>query len=353
MPEILYNLVLVHVVILGLVQLRQVPSGTTCVVGLAMTAAAACLFAALGAFLGGLGLFGALGLLAWGVFVHLPLQLTAAAFCLRAQRPRSASASFLLGLGVIAVGADAFLLEPGRLQVTRHEIMSRSATAPLRIAVLADIQTDEVGEHERRAVAMAVAEQPDLILLPGDYIQLTDPQRAAVERRKLREVFIEEGLTAPLGVFAVGGNTDDPRWTEIFDGLDAQVATEQRDFQTGGVTITCLPYERSCAPDVLVKPTDGFHVVLGHSPDFALGAVDADLLIAGHCHGGQVRLPGIGPLFILARIPREWASGASVVRAHTTLVVSRGIGLERGRAPRLRFLCPPEVVIIDVVPAID
>jgi hypothetical protein len=353
LPEIIYNLLLAHVVILGLVQLRQVPSGTSCVLGLCMTCAAACVFAALGAWMGDLGLFGGLGLLAWGVFVHLPLQLTAAAFCLRSKSPRSAAASFLSAVGVLGVGADAYLIEPGRLVLTRHEVVSRTAVEPFRIAVLADIQTDAVGEHERRAVAMALDQDPDLILLPGDYIQIDDPERAAVERGKLRELFAEEGLAAPLGVFAVGGNTDDRHWAEIFEGLDVHVAREQQDFETAGITVTCLPFERSAALDVLVKPTEGFHVVLGHAPDFALGAVDADLLVAGHCHGGQVRLPGIGPLLTLSRIPRAWTSGAHVVRAHTTLVVSRGIGLERGRAPRLRLLCPPEVVIIDVVPTVD
>ncbi|MED6334038.1 MAG: metallophosphoesterase [Planctomycetota bacterium] len=353
MPEILYNLVLVHVVILGLVQLRQVPSGTTWSMGMVVTSIAACLFAGLGAFVAGIGLFGALGLLAWGVFAHIPLQFVAGALLLRTHRPRTASASILLAVGVLAIGADAFLIEPERLQLTRLEVVSRTATAPLRIAVLADIQTDEVGEHERRAVAMAMEQEPDLILLAGDYIQTDDPERGAIERRKLHDLFVQEGLAAPLGVFAVNGNTDGPQWMEIFEGLDVQLATEQRDFETAGLTVTCLPYERSFAPDVLVTPSEGFHVVLGHSPDFALGAVDADLLVAGHCHGGQVRLPLLGPLLILARIPRAWASGAHVIRSHTTLVVSRGIGMERGRAPRLRFLCPPEVVIIDVVPTVD
>ena len=115
MPEILYNLVLVHVVILGLVQLRQVPSGTTWSMGMVVTSIAACLFAGLGAFVAGIGLFGALGLLAWGVFAHIPLQFVVGALLLRTHRPRTASASILLAVGVLAIGADAFLIEPERL----------------------------------------------------------------------------------------------------------------------------------------------------------------------------------------------------------------------------------------------
>ena len=99
-----------------------------------------------------------------------------------------------------------------------------------------------------------------------------------------------------------------------------------------------------------MAPVDGFHVVFGHGPDFALGAVDADLLVAGHTHGGQVRLPIIGPLLTYSTIPRAWAAGVTALSGGRTLVVSRGVGMERAHAPRLRFRCKPEIVIIDVLP---
>jgi hypothetical protein len=100
-----------------------------------------------------------------------------------------------------------------------------------------------------------------------------------------------------------------------------------------------------------VGPSERFHIVLGHSPNFALGRVDADLLVAGHTHGGQVRLPWIGPLMTLSAVPRAWAAGTTRLDSGRTLVVSRGVGMERGDAPRLRFLCRPEIVIVEIVPA--
>ena len=72
--------------------------------------------------------------------------------------------------------------------------------------------------------------------------------------------------------------------------------------------------------------------------------------MAGHTHGGQVRLPLIGPLKTSAKIPRHWAAGLTDIGGGRRLVVSRGIGMERLWAPRLRFLCRPELVILDVVP---
>lgn len=104
------------------------------------------------------------------------------------------------------------------------------------------------------------------------------------------------------------------------------------------------------ATDTRVAPQEQFHIVLGHRPDFALGDIHADLLIAGHTHGGQVQLPFIGPLTTRTDVPRDWAVGVTDIGDGRTLVVSRGTGLERHHAPRLRFMCRPEIVVIDLHP---
>ncbi len=78
--------------------------------------------------------------------------------------------------------------------------------------------------------------------------------------------------------------------------------------------------------------------------------VGADLMLAGHTHGGQVCLPVLGPLLTPSGSPRSWASGATAMPGDRTLVVSRGVGMERQGAPRLRFLCRPELVVIDLKP---
>ena len=89
---------------------------------------------------------------------------------------------------------------------------------------------------------------------------------------------------------------------------------------------------------------------MGHSPNFSLGEIQADLLIAGHTHGGQVRLPLLGPVMTLSAVPRAWASGVTEIKPGKTLIVSRGVGMERHNAPRLRFLCRPEIVIVELLP---
>jgi predicted MPP superfamily phosphohydrolase len=99
-----------------------------------------------------------------------------------------------------------------------------------------------------------------------------------------------------------------------------------------------------------VQDEKEFHIVLGHAPDFALGNVQGDLFVAGHTHGGQVRLPIIGPIITFSRVPRHMAAGVTELAGGRTLVVSRGTGMERGYAPRMRFLCRPELVVIEIAP---
>jgi hypothetical protein len=92
-----------------------------------------------------------------------------------------------------------------------------------------------------------------------------------------------------------------------------------------------------------------YHLVLGHCPDYSPGEIEADLLIAGHTRGGQVRLPLIGPLITLSEVLRSWAAGVTEIAPGKRLIVSRGIGMER-YAPEIRCLCRPELSVLDLLP---
>jgi predicted MPP superfamily phosphohydrolase len=95
-------------------------------------------------------------------------------------------------------------------------------------------------------------------------------------------------------------------------------------------------------------PRGDHHVVISHAPDF----VDAmpqpvDLVLAGHTHGGQVVLPLVGALKTGGRLPRRYAGGLNDYGG-IPLHVSRGIGMERGFDVPIRFLCPPEICVLDL-----
>ncbi|CAN0554718.1 unnamed protein product, partial [Laminaria digitata] len=232
------------------------------------------------------------------------------------------------------------------------EIRSCKVKAPLTIAVLADIQSDDIGAYERSALEATVALHPDLILLPGDYVQAKDLAGYEDNMGRLNRMIKEVGLRAPLGAFAVPGNVDTiGTWPQIFAGTSVTTTTVSRSFALNpDLSITGLTLADSFNVGLKVDAQPGFHIVVGHAPDFSMGQVQADLMVAGHTHGGQVQLPFFGPLLTLSKVPRDWAHGRTALSEGRNLVVSRGVGLERGLAPRLRFNCRPELVLIRVLP---
>lgn len=292
-----------------------------------------------------------LRLWAWACFALLPLwQLT------RAVRDRAvwrrALPQALLGGVSLLLALDAFVIEPQWLEVSHHTVKSERLSRAWTIVVLADLQTDAPGAYERRALERALAEEPDLILLPGDFVQQWgDAQEPAVTA--FQDLLGEVGLSAPHGVYAVGGNVELHRdWSDLFDpAVVTSILSPTRFDIAPDLAVTGLPMPEAFDTELAIARVAPFHIVFGHGPDFALGEVQADLLVAGHTHGGQVQLPFIGPLMTLSEVPRAWASGVTELPSGATLVVSRGVGMERGDAPRLRFLCRPEVVVLHLEPS--
>ena len=93
-------------------------------------------------------------------------------------------------------------------------------------------------------------------------------------------------------------------------------------------------------------------VLLAHRPDAVLNlrrGTRIDLTLAGHTHGGQVQLPGVGPLTIASRVPREVGAGGLHLLGGRRIYVSRGVGVERGQAPRLRLGAVPEVSLLTLL----
>jgi hypothetical protein len=297
---------------------------------------------------------GAARLFAWLVFLYLPVWLIGTAVILSGREPAYTCGALAISLLLTLIAVDAFLIEPRWLEVTSVTVSSPKVEVPVRVVVLADIQTDRPGAYERRALRTAMNQDPDLLLFAGDLIHLSRHSRTYEEEiAALNALIAEVGMDAPLGAYAVMGNVDRTGlWTEAFEGLPVEILRSTQTLDLGPVALTGLSMRDSFEtdPDIPPAPADDFHVVLGHSPNFSLGTTAGDLLIAGHTHGGQVQLPLIGPLITLSRVPRSWASGRTELDNGRTLVVSRGIGMERGHAPQLRFLCRPQIVVIEVVP---
>lgn len=292
-------------------------------------------------------------------------------FCAWRQRteaiaPKLKRRSALLFIAaVLLAGARLWAteIEPSLLQVRRATISTPKLTAPLRILHISDIQSDAVGSYEARAFSVMRGLKPDLVIFTGDLLQPLKPATSKSELPKIDKLL--RTLTPRLGVIAVGGDVDPPNRLELKTGLGGMVLLEDGAIQidTGGGRLNLY------GMDLLESHGDGdfhpeieewfgkappadFTILIGHAPDYVLGIpnLPIDLCLAGHTHGGQIRIPFYGPLLTLSKIPRELARGLHTVGA-TRLNVSAGIGCEHAEGiPNIRVNCPPEMTLIELVP---
>jgi uncharacterized protein len=302
--------------------------------------------------------------LSQGLFGETVLLLAVMAWTHRRSDLRMRGALFTAAsLALVAVYAEAYHRGPEDLQVRFHPATLPSAGADarmLRIVHLSDIQTHEIGPYQERVVAAALAQKPDLIVFTGDYIQPLVGGDRARATADFQELLRRTRFTAPLGAFAVRGDVD-PGWPRMFEGTLVTPLTGQnvRIPLQGGRHLSLVGLtsgmsrgnEREAMRRLVASVPEGdARIVIGHQPDYVIPLHEwtrVDLALAGHTHGGQVALPFFGPPYTSSPLPRKYAGDLHDYQG-TLLHVSRGVGMERGPAPQLRFLCPPEICVLDL-----
>ncbi len=313
----------------------------------------------------GLSGFGAIHL-AWLDLVLVTPAL-AAGVLLRARLSRgrwapTAGARLLAwtALALIPVAIWARWVEPFRLELVEPRVPlaeEREGREPLRIGVLADIQCPRVTDYEIAAVERLMSLEPDLILLPGDLVQCRPVDFAEVAPG-FRDLLSR--LSAPGGVYLVFGNVERRdtveiliRGTEVELLYDRSVAVRVRDrrVRVGGMRLSFDDPEPGRVIRELEAPDDPgeVRILMAHRPDAVYRLASrsrVDLLVCGHTHGGQVAVPFLGPPLTLSSVPRRVAAGGLSDLDGRRVYVSRGVGCERGQAPRIRFLVRPEITLI-------
>jgi predicted MPP superfamily phosphohydrolase len=283
--------------------------------------------------------------------------------------PISPQTGLAVLITVQLIGTAAFYygacVEPFRLKLT--ELLMFTDRLPvglpaMRILHITDLHIERWTRREDDVLRIVNETKPDLIVISGDYVNLSYTKDS--ETQRLVHHLLSQ-LSAPFGVFATLGSPPvDLRENilPIFEELDITLmrnSWEVIDFGDGrkltllGMDCTHhIPTDEARLAHLMSQaPNDIPHLFLYHSPELMpqAAAQGIDLYLCGHTHGGQVRLPFIGPLLTSSQLGRQFVMGHYHL-GRTHLYVSRGIGLEGMSAPRVRFMAPPEMTLVIMMP---
>ena len=268
-----------------------------------------------------------------------------------------------LSLTMLAIFGYATILEPQRIQVEEIAFASPKIAGAVKILHLSDIQTQAVGRYEQKVFALIRQLNPDLIIHTGDLIEIGDRQQRERELQKLAVLFKQ--LKPQYGIYCVIGDTDrflqNPQKMKAFEELSgAKILLNESiliTIQTGQFRLLGLaPNDSRFTDNAFITHwqnsfgKEAFSIIMGHAPDYILNLqdMDIDLCLAGHTHGGQVRLPFWGALVTLSDVPRAWAMGYHTINK-LRFNVSAGIGVEhQDNVPPMRFNCPPTMTLLQI-----
>lgn len=246
----------------------------------------------------------------------------------------------------------------GNKALQLNTVTAESASLPdafdgYRIAHVSDLHNAQMGKHNKKLLALLEEAQPDMIAITGDMI---DSRRTDIDTAL---AFAAEAIKiAPC--YYVSGNHESriAEYEKLRSGLAALGVTVLEDARVvvhkAGQAITLIgvkdPAFSSCADmgtrlQQLIDAQDSYTILLSHRPELFDTYVQhgTDLVLSGHAHGGQVRLPFVGGLFAPHQgLFPEYDSGL-YARDSTSMIVSRGIG--NSLFP-LRFNNRPEVILI-------
>jgi len=286
-----------------------------------------------------------------------------------------------LAAGTVAAGAAtlayASLVERNLFTLRRVDVPALAPGAePLRVLHLSDLHMTPGQQRKQRWVAELAGTDPDLVLVTGD--NLAHPGAVPPVVKALTPL-----LDRP-GAFVFGSNdyrgpvfknpfsyfrrdreyvqgaplpTDDLRQVLVGAGW-ADLNNARTTLKAGGRLVDLVGVDdphigRDRYPDEARDPAGDVRIGLTHSPEPAvldtMAADGADLIVAGHTHGGQVCVPLYGALVTNCGLPRSMAKGLHRWPGTPTwLHVSAGLGTHP-TAP-VRFACPPEASILTLIP---
>jgi hypothetical protein len=284
------------------------------------------------------------------------------------QASRFTRRNFILGAGTTAAGLALYSGEIARheIDIVQRPIAIHNLPDPFhgyRIAQLSDIHLDEYTEpfFLERIVHKVNALSPDLVLLTGDFVTHGSLTFIAGRHAIHRCAEILTSLTAPLRYACLGNHDvayDAPAVIESLTANGTPVLVNQYlAIERSGARLWLCGVDDpgTSHPDLdLTIPSkpDAPVILMAHEPDYADTVIAhprgplVDLMLSGHSHGGQIRLPFLGPL-VLPPLGEKYPEGHYRFN-QMQLYVNRGIGTV---GLPFRLNCPPEITLITLNPA--
>jgi hypothetical protein len=284
--------------------------------------------------------------------------------------PHISRRRFLQISALSAVGGLAFysgMWERHHLEVVEQTIQIRrlpDAFAGLRIAQVSDIHYDEYTEpyFVREMVTRINALRADVVVLTGDFVSYGPLPRSFGARLSNPCAEVLSGITCPYRFASLGNHDAVVGSAIVADALNAHgipvLLNNAVPLERDGARLWFAGIRSSQEESADLSAAVPRHaaanepvVLLAHEPDFATKVArhgGVDLMLSGHTHGGQVRLPIIGtPQGLLPAGGRRFVCGHFSL-GPLQLYVNRGIGTV---GLPIRFRCPPELTLITLQPA--
>jgi len=243
-----------------------------------------------------------------------------------------------------------YYVEPFALKIRTVAVDSPKChfSRPYTVCLLSDIHLERRKNVLKKVANVVQEERPDVIVFAGDYFNEVTQDT----EKKLISFF--KTLEAPDGKWGVLGNWDSLSMIPTLEKGDVTILQNEKatfSHEENFVTLHGLDYNSSRGMRKFGSELgrNHFNILLNHTPDMIPEAADEkfDLYLCGHTHGGQICIPLYGAVITFSKYGKRFESGRYRI-GDMTAYVSRGVGLEGGLAPRVRFCAPPEVVFIEV-----